>query len=66
MNKDLGAWRDAEISPLYNSAGIQRFAYILPAGAPEPPAAPDKKSPGEDFYTRFFATEDAAYGWVAA
>ena len=65
MNKELGAWRDTEISPLYNKAGIKRFAYILPAGAPgTPESEPDKRSPGEEFYTRFFTSEDAAHSWV--
>ena len=65
MGEGLVTWRDAEITPLYNKAKIEQFAYILPEGAPGTPAdAPDRKGDGEDFFTRFFPSESAAHAWL--
>lgn len=65
MNEALGAWRAQEITPLYNRAGIRRFAYIVPEQAPATPSGtPDVASEGEDFATRFFHAESDARSWL--
>ena len=65
LGEGIAAWRDAEISPLYNGAGIRRFAYVVPAQAPATPdGAPDPPSAGEDFATRFYHDEADARRWL--
>ena len=64
--EETGAWRQAEITPRYNSAGVRKFAYILPGAAPLPPEAPaDANAGGDRFATRFFHDEEAAKVWFA-
>ncbi|MEE8518251.1 MAG: hypothetical protein V3S98_03910 [Dehalococcoidia bacterium] len=63
MNTELGEWRQDKIVPRYNSAGIQRFAYVLPQGAPlEEPTQYE----GENFKTGYFSSPEAASSWLAA
>ena len=56
-------WRDAEIIPRYNRAGIEKFAFLLPSGAPERPAAPE--GPAE-FPTGWFNRETSMDAWFAS
>lgn len=66
MNDTVGSWRAQEITPLYNGAGIERFAYVVPEQAPATPSdTPDTSSDGEDFATRFFHSDVDARGWLA-
>lgn len=62
----IGPWREEQITPRYNAAGVQRFAYVLPKDQePTPPDAEDRPaSPGEAFPTRYFATDEAARTWL--
>jgi SpoIIAA-like len=64
----VGTWRDAHIIPRYNAAGVQRFAYVMPQGQEPPPLGQDGKpaSPGEQFVTRYFATEKEARAWLGS
>jgi hypothetical protein len=59
-----GAWRDANIIPRYNAAGVQRFAFIMPEGMPLIGRTPVREGPGK-FLTGFFATRREALTWLA-
>ena len=62
-------WRDAEIVPRYNQAGVAKFAFIAGAGFPGPTvedgAAPAPDGPAT-FPTGWFKTREAAYQWLAS
>ena len=58
-------WRDANIIPRYNSAGVQRFAFHVPEGMPAIGAEPAREGPAE-FPTGYFATREAALAWLAS
>jgi hypothetical protein len=63
--KDVGAWRDENIIPRYNSAGVRRFAFLLPEGTPgtvEGGTAPAPEPPG-DFPTGYFASRERILDW---
>lgn len=59
-----GPWRDANIIPRYNAAGVKKFAFHMPQGMPmigEPPA---NEPPGR-FPTGYFGTRREALNWLA-
>ena len=62
-------WRDAEIIPRYNEAGVAKFAFIANPSYPGPTveagAVPAPEGPAR-FPTGWFKTRDAAYEWLAA
>jgi len=58
-----GPWRDANIIPRYNAAGVKRFAFHMPEGMPaigEPPAI---EAPGQ-FPTGYFGRRQDALDWL--
>ncbi len=57
------AWRNANIIPKYNQAGVQRFAFHVPAGMPAigTPPAPDGPA---NFPTGWFASRREALAWL--
>jgi hypothetical protein len=57
------AWRDANIVPRYNAAGLRKFAFILPAGGPLIGQAPSKEGPAQ-FPTGYFGTRRDALAWL--
>jgi len=61
-------WRDAEIIPRYNEAGVAKFAFIanehFPGPTVEGGATPAPEGPAT-FPTGWFKTRDAAYQWLA-
>lgn len=61
-------WRDAEIVPLYNEAGVAKFAFIANPDYPGPTveagATPGPDGPAS-FPTGWFKTREAAYQWLA-
>jgi hypothetical protein len=62
---DVGPWRDEEIIPRYNAAGVTKFAFIVPHGSPGTVAngnAPAVEPPGR-FPTAYFDDRDAALKW---
>jgi hypothetical protein len=62
-------WRDAEIIPRYNQAGVAKFAFIANPNHPGPTveagAAPAPEGPA-NFLTGWFKTREAAYQWLAS
>ena len=61
-------WRNAEIIPRYNQAGVEKFAFIASTGYPGPTveagAGPAPEGPA-NFPTGWFKTRQAAYQWLA-
>ena len=62
-------WRDAKIIPLYNQAGVAKFAFIAhpkyPGPTVEAGAAPAPDGPAT-FPTGWFKTREAAYRWLSS
>jgi len=62
------AWRDENIVPLYNEAGVQKFAFLAPAAAPgtvEKGGVPAPDGPAT-FPTAWFETRDRLYAWLTS
>jgi hypothetical protein len=61
------AWRDEHIIPRYGSAGVTKFAFLVPEGAPgtvELGGVPAVEGPAT-FPTGWFSTRERAYRWLA-
>ena len=58
------AWRDANIIPRYNEAGVRRFAFHMPAGMPAIGAEPSPEGPAR-FPTGYFGSRRDAITWLA-
>ncbi len=58
-----GAWRDANIIPRYNAAGVRKFAFIMPDGMPAIGAEPAPEGPAS-FPTAYFGARAAALEWL--
>lgn len=63
MAKMDAAWRDANIIPRYNAAGVARFAFLMPPGMPAIGASPAPEGPA-DFPTGYFGTRADALAWL--
>lgn len=61
---EVEPWRQKSIIPLYNHAGVTRFAYVFPEGVDLPPAK--EAGDGEEFATRYFGSYDDAVSWLAS
>jgi hypothetical protein len=62
-----GSWWANEIVPLYNQAGLEKFAFVLPEGEQAPPdETPAEAGAGEKFVTKQFGSEQAAISWLTA
>jgi hypothetical protein len=62
---DVAGWRDENIIPRYNAAGVKKFAFLLPPGVPgtvESGTPPAPEPPG-DFPTGYFAGRDRIEAW---
>ncbi len=59
-----GAWRDANIIPRYNRAGVQRFAFVMPSQMPLIGTPPAPEGPAT-FPTGYFGTRASAFTWLA-
>ncbi len=57
-------FRDANIIPRYNAAGVRKFAFLLPAGAPPIGAEPVTEGPAT-YLTAYFGQRAAALAWLA-
>jgi hypothetical protein len=60
-----GPWRDANIIPRYNAAGVTRFAFHMPDGMPMIGAPPAAEGPGQ-FPTGYFGRRQDALEWLRA
>lgn len=59
-------WRDREIVPRYNAAGVKKFAFLWPEGTPgtfESGGTPAPEGPAK-FPTGWFTGRDRAYQWL--
>ena len=61
---DMG-WRDQNIIPRYNKAGVTKFAFLMPAGMPAIGAEPQPEGSGE-FPTGYFGTRVDAVTWLSS
>ena len=62
------AWRDEHIVPLYNDAGVERFAFLVTdrmPGTVEKGAEPAPDGPAA-FPTGWFETRDRMYAWLTS
>ena len=59
-----GPWRDANIIPRYNAAGVKRFAFHMPEGMPMIGEPPGIEAPGQ-FPTGYFGRRQDALDWLA-
>ena len=58
-----GGWRDANIIPRYNAAGVVSFAFHMPAEMPMVGKPPAREDPGR-FPTGYFGSRKEAVGWL--
>jgi hypothetical protein len=58
------AWRDANIVPRYNAAGVRRFAFHFPDGMPLIGAPPAVEGPAA-YPTGYFGSRQDALDWLA-
>ncbi len=58
-----GPWRDVNIIPRYNAAGVRRFAFHMPEGMPMIGVPPANEAPGR-FATGYFGTRQDALDWL--
>jgi hypothetical protein len=58
-------WRDENIIPHYNAAGVRRFAFHMPEGMPAIGTDPKPVGPA-DFPTAYFARRQDALDWLAS
>ena len=59
-----GNWRDANIIPRYNAAGVAKFAFHFQEGMPMIGAPPAPEGPAR-FPTAYFGRRQAALEWLA-
>ena len=57
-------WRDAHIIPRYGSAGVRRFAFLMPAGFPR--AGTEAVEGPAIFPTKWFVSREEALAWLRA
>ena len=68
LGEGVLAWRDENIVPLYNEAGVQKFAFLAAPGTPgtvEQGGVPAPDGPAS-FPTGWFETRDRIYTWLAS
>ena len=58
-------WRDENIIPRYNEAGMKKFAFIMPEGMPAVGAEPMPEGPAT-FPTGYFDKRADALAWLKA
>ena len=63
MSPEVQDWRLKNISTRYNSAGVNRFAFVFPPDAQVPPTM-NHAVAGEDFLTRGFNGREDAVRWL--
>ena len=63
-NELVGPWRTKNISPLYNEAGVEKFAFLYPLGSVVP-STNGQNMPDEKFPTGFFTSESELNEWLS-
>lgn len=63
-NELVGPWRTKNISPLYNEAGVRKFAFLYPLGS-SIPSTNEQIMPDEKFPTAFFTSESELRKWLS-
>ena len=63
MSQMDGQWRDANVIPRYNAAGVTKFAFHMPAGMPAIGSDPAPEGPAQ-FPTGYFGTRRDALAWL--
>lgn len=58
---ELDLWRREQIIPKYNSAGLKRFAYLLPSGGSY---RPEGFGDTDEFLTDWFDEPGQARAWL--
>lgn len=58
-----GKYRDDNIIPRYNAAGVQRFAFLMPEGMPAIGAPPAAEGPSE-YLAAYFGRRARATAWL--
>jgi len=58
-------WRDANIIPRYNAAGVTKFAFLMPEGMPAIGGPPGPEGPA-DFPTAYFGRRADAMNWLTS
>jgi len=64
---EVGLWRDQQIIPRYNAAGVRKFAFLVPHGTPgtvELGNQPEREPPG-NFPTGYFSDRERIEDWFA-
>jgi hypothetical protein len=59
-----GPWRDANIIPRYNAAGVTKFAFQMPPGMQMIGSPPAEEGPSR-FPTAYFGRRQEALDWLA-
>lgn len=62
---DMWEWRSRESAPHYNSAGVQKFAFLFSEGATLPPSSGEHQK-NETFPTHYFNRLDDALAHFGA
>jgi hypothetical protein len=59
-------WRDLEIIPRYNTAGVKKFAFLWPEGTPGTVESGSTPTPegSANFPTGWFTSRERAYQWL--
>lgn len=65
MAKMHMGWRNEHIIPRYNSAGLRKFAFIMPIGMPAIGSPPANEGPAE-FPTGYFGSRRDALRWLGS
>jgi hypothetical protein len=58
---DVASWREEEVIPRYNAAGVEKMAFLLPEGS-EIPGPPQPEPPG-NFPTGYFNERTGVFAW---
>lgn len=59
---EVASWRDQQVIPRYNRAGVTKFAFLLPEGSPGAGGTPAPEPPGT-FPTGYFDHPAKIEGW---
>lgn len=65
--QDFEEWRQANIIPRYNAAGVRKFAFVYPSGFPgtvENGVAPAAEGKAR-FPFGYFGSREGAFAWLA-